>query len=591
MPGASHGPAVRSMVETYARGCVNCSNEVPPVETGRSIAASRNDAHAKRSVLDTRAGPSNDHAFDHAGDSLGADDAATRAGALAPGAPRAAPPRDASPRGRLSSDQVSGIMERIRGEVGDDQFHRFFGEKAQVRHGAEGLELTVRSEYLARILERRFGEQIRRAAAVHAPANAPPPVSIRVERAAPAEPSRPATVPAIAQPKRPRVGDAAFPARSSLAEFVVGAANQLAYHAALRAADDDAFRGSLFVHGPCGMGKTHLLQGVAARFLERRPDATVRYITGEAFMNEYVAAIRANRMEAFRKLYRRLDLLCLDDIHFFSNKDGTQAELLHTFDAITHDKARVVLASDEHPRDIAAFSEKLVSRFLSGAVVRLETPDAALRLRLVKSLAARRGLAIEDAAAALVAERSARSIGTLGGFGGSVREIDGLLIQVEAVTRLLPEHAGSGGSVGVLLVRQALGLADASRPAPPGRARRPLRIEDVTSEVCRALAVDLAELMGRGRHKRVVLARAACAHLARKLTTMSYPEIARGLGRPNHSTVITACKRLAAQLADGALAAKAMHDDVVLGLAPELRALSLHALIDALSDRVVRAAT
>jgi chromosomal replication initiator protein len=327
------------------------------------------------------------------------------------------------------------------------------------------------------------------------------------------------------------------------------------------------------------------LQGVVSRFLERNPGANVRYITAEAFTNDYISAVKNNRIDQFRKMYRRVDLLCIDDVHFLSNKEGTQNELLHTFDAIGMEGSRLVLASDEHPREIQKLSDRLRSRFMSGVVVRIEPPDGELRERLVRHLARRRSMVLEDAAVQLIAERSARSMGTLGGFGGSVREIDGLLIQVDAVHRLIPE-VSSGGGIGAIVVRKALGLNENDKqPAGGNRLRRPIPIQTVTGEVCRGMSVDITELMGTGRHKRVVLARAICVQLARKLTTLSYPEIARGMGRPNHSTVITAHKRLADQL-EGRLP---LDPDSMQGVGTEFRGLALSELIDELGKRVAQA--
>jgi chromosomal replication initiator protein len=237
-------------------------------------------------------------------------------------------------------------------------------------------------------------------------------------------------------------------------------------------------------------------------------------------------------------------LLCLDDVQFLSNKTATQAELLHTFDAIDLSGAKVALASDEHPRQVRKFSEGLVSRFMSGMVVRMDSPEPALRERIALKLAERRGMKLEPAAARLIADQ-------FGGRGeGSVRDLEGVLVRLDALTRLLPElSAGAGGSgeIGLVLVRKALGMQDeASRGS--GGARRPVRMEQIIDEVCRSLQIQIGDFVGRGRHKRVVLARAMTTYLARALTTHSYPEIARAMGRPNHSTVVTAHQRISKQI-------------------------------------------
>jgi chromosomal replication initiator protein len=224
---------------------------------------------------------------------------------------------------------------------------------------------------------------------------------------------------------------------------------------------------------------------------------------------------------------------------------------MNTLDAAGLDGARIIVASDEHPKEITKLSDRLVSRFMAGAVVKIEPPDAELRGRLIRHLAQKRGLPLDDEAATLLAERSSRSAGAMSGFGGSVREMEGLLNQVDAVHRLLPEYGLGSGTISVPLVRKALGIDQQQEtPVPTMRVRRPMNAEAIVAEVCRELAVDLNDFMGKGRHKRVVLARSLVASLSRRLTTMSFPEIARSMGRSNHSTIITAQKRIDRQITD-----------------------------------------
>lgn len=471
------------------------------------------------------------------------------------------------------------VLRSLADRVGKEQFERYFLGQTRLVMRDGSLDVVVSSGFLAQIIERRFGEHLRAVTGARV-------VSFTISRDAflSAPPTAPASAPGLSPaPTRPGSGSGASsigrtepaaravphphsrPAlKFSLQDFVVGNANRLAYTAAMRLVDNDAPVASpVFIHGVCGVGKTHLVQGIASLFLERNPGAVVRYVTGETFTNDFLAALKqtnatSNKVESFRKLYRSADMLVLDDVHFLTNKDHTQQELLHTFDALGLQNARILIASDEHPREIAnlahkfaqKFSERLVSRFMSGAVVRLDAPDPDLRRRLVRSLAARRRLEMDDAAAELIALRSERAPGSLGGFGGSVRELEGLLNQVEAVCRLIPDpHASSrsrDGRVTEDVVRRALGLEAQTAAAitANGQPRRPIPVQAIVEYVCRNLHVDVGEFMGRGRHKRVVFARSVAAHLSRELTTQSFPEIARAMGRTNHSTVITAQRRL-----------------------------------------------
>lgn len=453
-------------------------------------------------------------------------------------------------RGRADTGlKLRSILDRVESRIGADQFERYFDGQTRVRLEGDVLEVVLPTPYLAQMIDRRFGQTLRDACAEVAPTVS---VTMSVDRDAfPADQApvkEPSVRPATKSGAAPSAGSAnGAGGKFSFANFIVGQSNRLAHAAAVRLAEEEG-AGSIFVHGICGVGKTHLLQALLHHYQLRHPKALVRYTTAEAFTNEFIAAVRSNKVENFRKSYRRVSLLCIDDVHFIAGKDATQTELLHTLDSVGLDGAKIALASDEPPREIRKLNEKLVSRFMSGIVARVDTPDPELREKLVRQLAHRRSMKIEDAAIKIIADRSARSVGSLGGYGGSVRELEGLMMQVEAVHRLLPEFSNNG-SVGAILVRKAFGMQESDLGAGAGRGvRRPIAIESVIDEVCRALTVDLDRLMGKGRHKRVVLARSMIAFLARKLTTMSFPEIARAMGRPNHSTVITAQRRLEKEL-------------------------------------------
>jgi chromosomal replication initiator protein len=427
------------------------------------------------------------------------------------------------------------VVEHV---IGAERFDRYFG----AGHDAIGLDgrvvaLRVPSQFIAETLRRRFGEQLDGAARAALGDDA----SVRFEIDALASDAASANEVAVAAARndtpaarsttRP-VGPGATWRR--LDDFVVGDCNRLAYEAANRVASGatkDQF-GGLFLHGASGLGKTHLLQGIVSRFREANPGAKVRYTTGEQFTNAFISALKTNKLDEFRRQHRGLDLLCVDDVHFLSQKSKTQDELLHTFDALDLSGARVVLASDEHPHKIARFCEKLVSRFISGMVVRLDKPDANVRAEIARRLLLKRGLIPGTGVGEAIATRC----------DGTVRELEGAVTRVLAVRELLSD-AAPAGTVDAACVERALGRASRSAVA-----RRPLRTEEIADAVCDSLGVSKAEVLGNGRHKRVVLARSMIALLARRLTTRSFPEIAKDLRRPSHSSIVTACKRLSAQI-------------------------------------------
>lgn len=498
---------------------------------------------------------------------------ATRAGTSAPG--RTDDRRvvgDARAASRAPRPPAADPAARLAERVGDDAWRRWF-RRATVRLAGGRLEVVAPSPFEARWIEAHFGDALREVSSSfdadawsvgHASAPSAP-------EAAPADRAATRTAPSAAVPVAPLAPAApaapSRPARSAplrgfrrLEDMVVGDCNRLAHAAATRVAHDDDAGGisPLFIHGDCGLGKTHLLQGICRAFRERHPGAgsdVVRYVTGEQFTNEYIAAVRDGRIEAFRERLRRLQLLAIDDIHFLSNKVRTQNEFLHTLDAIDLKGARVVLASDGHPRDIRRFSNALISRFLSGMVVQVETPDRATRVELVRRLAARRGLPMQDAAVEALASRCV----------GSVREIEG------AVTKLAALHVLSetpGTPAGMVLVERLFG-GDEWKPS------RPIRVSEIVEAVCGLVDAPKAEVAGSGRSRRAVLGRALVAHLSREMTGRSYPEIARELGRRYHSTIHTADTRLRGQLDRG--------EDVEIGGG---RRMPVRELVDQLRHRV-----
>lgn len=315
-----------------------------------------------------------------------------------------------------------------------------------------------------------------------------------------------------------------------LDDFIVGRSNELAAAGAARLADpdEDDTMSPLFLYSSCGLGKTHLLQGICRRYIEctGRPHR-VRYMTGEQFTNEYIASVKAGDVDAFRERMRKLELLVIDDVRFLANKMRTQSELLYTLDELDMKGARVALSSDVHPRQVRGLRQPLVSRFLSGMVVQIDRPDRETRLKLARTLSARRGLKLNDAAVDAVA----------GQCLASVREMEGALTNVKALCDLTE----TTGEIGMVVVKQVF-EEDAWQP------NNPVRIATVIDVVCDELGVSRAELIGSRRNRQVVTARGLVAFLGRELTSHSYPEIAQEMGRKYHSTVHTAAQRLQRQL-------------------------------------------
>ena len=304
--------------------------------------------------------------------------------------------------------------------------------------------------------------------------------------------------------------------------FVVGASNQLAYNAALYVAEFPGVQyNPLFIHGNCGLGKTHLLQGLCKRFIDHHPTKRWIYLTGEEFTNEFLMALRSNKIDSFRRKVRDLDLLVIDDVHFLGGKKATQEEFLHTFNAIEAMGRQVVMASDDHPKMIEAFGESLINRFVSGMVVRIDPPNYATRCEILRAMSQRGRIPMNEEVVSWVARRVTQN----------VRELEG------AITRIAAHVKYAGNPADVSMAQEALGDLDR-------QLIQPVKPENILQSVCDYFGLEHKDLMSGRRQRTISLARSVAMYLVRKTAKLSFPEIGMRMGKRNHSTVISACRRI-----------------------------------------------
>jgi chromosomal replication initiator protein len=307
-----------------------------------------------------------------------------------------------------------------------------------------------------------------------------------------------------------------------LDNFVVGPCNQLAFAAVkdVIASARPAFN-PLFLHGPIGVGKTHLLHGIYNEVREAKPDLNVRYASAERFTNQYVYALKNHRLDSFRHMYRDADMLLIDDVQFFSNKMGFQEEFLHTFNSIAGRNHCVVMASDSHPHDLAKIHDGLASRFVAGMVARLEPPQYSTRLAILKAKAASFKKEIDEEVFKLIANLCQ----------GNVRDLEGALTTVIACAGL------SGIKVDLALAKEALHRVRTPRVGP-------ITLESVEGLVLQEFGLMRESLQARKRVRSVSLPRQICMYLARKWTGVSAQEIGAYFGGRNHTTVLFATKKI-----------------------------------------------
>jgi chromosomal replication initiator protein len=245
------------------------------------------------------------------------------------------------------------------------------------------------------------------------------------------------------------------------------------------------------------------------------------YLTGEEFTNEFLGALRANKIDSFRRKVRDLDLLVIDDVHFLAGKKATQEEFLHTFNSIEAMGRQVVMASDAHPKMIEEFGESLVNRFVSGMVVRIDPPNYATRCEILRALSHKTGTALSEEVTGWIARRVTQN----------VRELEG------AVTRIGLHVKLTGRDADVATAQEALGDLDRQLVAP-------VKPESILQSVCNYFALEHKDLMSGRRQRTISLARSVAMYLIRKMAKLSFPEIGMRMGKRNHSTVISACRRI-----------------------------------------------
>lgn len=445
--------------------------------------------------------------------------------------------------------QLARLADAIAQRVGQQRFHVWFNNSTRLDLRQDGLEIAVPNDFISEWIGTHFTRPIQEAAhevlgcslqvrfnvvpqlfEVESAATAPS-VSARAEHAVMKSGVTVSKAVQILQPApvarrtsetqgsnfshRPRL-------RHDLDSFIVGASNQLAYNAACYVAEFPGVQyNPLFIHGNCGLGKTHLLQGLCRKFSEHHPAKHWMYLTGEEFTNEFLSAMRGNRLDGFRRKMRDLDLLVIDDVHFLAGKRATQEEFLHTFNAIEAMGRQVVMVSDNHPKLIDEFGESLVNRFVSGMVVRIDPPNFAMRCDILRGMAHRHRIGLNEEVVNWVARRVTQN----------VRELEGAITRIDAHVKL------SGRPADVELAQQALGDLDRQLVAP-------VKPENILQAVCNYFAMEHKDLMSGRRQRTINLARSVAMFLVRKTAKLSFPEIGIRMGKRNHSTVISACRRI-----------------------------------------------
>jgi chromosomal replication initiator protein len=307
--------------------------------------------------------------------------------------------------------------------------------------------------------------------------------------------------------------------------FVIGSSNRFAHAAALAVAEAPAQAyNPLFIYGGTGLGKTHLLQAVAAYVTEHTGDLSARYVTSETFMNDFINSLRDKRIEGFKQRYRHYDVLLIDDIQFFEHKERIQEEFFHTFNSLYEARRQIVISSDRPPRAIATLESRLRSRFEWGLITDIQPPDLETRIAILRKKVKTDAIHVPDSQVlTFIASR----------ISTNIRELEGALTRVVAFSSL------TARPMTVELAQEVL------KDVFPQGEMPEISVEQIQQTVVDRFGMTLQELTGDRRSQQIVYPRQVAMYLCRELTDSSLPKIGKQFGGRDHTTVIHATSKIA----------------------------------------------
>jgi chromosomal replication initiator protein len=420
------------------------------------------------------------------------------------------------------------VSNRLRGSLNETTFRTWFGEAEGVALSDGAFVLAVPNDFTREWIEGHFVELVR--AAVKDATGSEYRVQLRVESLEPAAApvaQGPASVatPTLAPPPIPRPDAAGINPKYSFDSFVIGSSNRFAHAAALAVAEAPAQAyNPLFIYGHTGLGKTHLLHAIANYVGEHSRELTVRYVTSETFMNDFINSLRDKRIEGFKQRYRTYDVLLIDDVQFFEHKERIQEEFFHTFNSLYEAGRQIVISSDRPPREISTLEERLRSRFEWGLITDIQPPDLETRIAILRKKVNNDGIQTDDPEVlTFVASRVSTNI----------RELEGALTRVVAFSSL------TGRKMNVELAQDVL------KDVFPQGELAAVTIDKIQDLVCDRFGVERTELTGDRRSQSIVYPRQVAMYLSRELTDSSLPKIGKEFGGRDHTTVIHATSKIA----------------------------------------------
>ncbi|OHO63277.1 chromosomal replication initiator protein DnaA [Corynebacterium sp. HMSC036D02] len=311
--------------------------------------------------------------------------------------------------------------------------------------------------------------------------------------------------------------------------FVIGSSNRFANGAAVAVAENPARAyNPLFIWGGSGLGKTHLLHAAGNYAQVLHPGLRVKYVSSEEFTNDYINSLRDDRQESFKRRYRNLDILMVDDIQFLEGKESTQEEFFHTFNALHQANKQIILSSDRPPKQLTTLEDRLRTRFEGGLITDIQPPDLETRIAILMKKASADGTDVDRSVLELIASR----------FESSIRELEGALIRVSAYSSLVNEP--------ISLEMAEIALHDLA----PDSADRQITAAAIIEVTADYFNIDVDTLRGSGKKRAVAHARQLAMYLCRELTELSLPKIGDQFGGKDHTTVIYADRKIRKEMTE-----------------------------------------
>jgi chromosomal replication initiator protein len=443
-----------------------------------------------------------------------------------PGLPRSRRNEEEHPIELTAARLWEDVCDRLRGALNETTFQTWFAEAEALELDGDTFSICVPNDFTREWIEGHFLGLI--AAAVKDSIGGERQVRLLVaesEPAAPAAADAPAAAPLLGVPAaRERDAQAALSTKYTFDSFVIGSSNRFAHAAALAVAEAPAQAyNPLFIYGGTGLGKTHLLQAIGQYIGEHQSHLTVKYVTSETFMNDFINSLRDKRIEGFKHRYRSYDLLLIDDVQFFEHKDRLQEEFFHTFNSLYEAGRQIVLSSDRPPREIATLEARLRSRFEWGLITDIQPPDLETRIAILRKKVKTDGIYVPDPE---VLTFIAGLVST------NIRELEGALTRVVAFSSL------TGRPMTVELAQDVL-----KDVFPQGESSE-VSIEKIQAIISERFGLSLDELCGDKRSQAIVYPRQVAMYLSRELTDSSLPKIGREFGGRDHTTVIHATSKI-----------------------------------------------